>query len=157
MELTKEDKPRRIRWFVLCCFTILPTAAILHHTLFYRPTCMLNPFGPDYNIPTLWHWLSRDPSLPYTIIFSLIIYWVYTKLHWVKIFVLPYVLSFLPLSVWVWDIPFTGRTICKHFHDDRLVLLGTLIHTRHLYVLGVFLFVLQTVFILIKHRKYQSN
>ena len=50
------------RWVLLCGLAYFPIAAILHHGVFFRSTCMLNPFGPDYSLDTLAHWLSNDPS-----------------------------------------------------------------------------------------------
>jgi hypothetical protein len=33
------------------------------------------------------------------------------------------------LSIWIWDIPWTGRIICEGMHDGRAAL-----RTRHLYL-----------------------
>src|SRR5262245_25921338 len=54
-------------WLViLCCLLVIPFAAVLHHSVFYYPTCMLNPFGDgDYNSLSFYNWISRDPSLPW--------------------------------------------------------------------------------------------
>jgi hypothetical protein len=58
----------RTWWMIACTLSIIPVTAIFHHLLFYRPTCILNPFGPDYDLHTMLVWLSRDPSLPWAIL-----------------------------------------------------------------------------------------
>jgi len=63
-------------WGVWCVLIIFPLAAIAHNAIFYSGTCMLNPFGSDYSDwPTLKAWLSRDPSLPWAIGCSFMIYY----------------------------------------------------------------------------------
>jgi len=98
---------------------------------------MLNPFG-DEALSTYLAWLSRDPSLPWAIICAVIIYTAGTSQSWLETLVLPFLIGFLPLGIWIWDIPLSGRIICRTFHDNRLILpmLGP-VHSMHLYVLGM--------------------
>jgi len=125
------------QWQLLCAFTVLPLTAILHNLVFYRSTCMLNPFGEEA-LSTYLTWLSRDPSIPWAIVCAGIVYAAGKRQPPLKTLVRPFVIGFSPLSIWIWDIPMSGRIICKSFHDDKLVLpiLGPL-HSKHLYILGM--------------------
>lgn len=128
-------------WIAICIATVIPTVAVLHHLIFYRPTCLLNPFGPDYYLPVIAAWLSRDPSLPWAIVAMVCTYFIGNTIFWVRVLVAPVFLSFLPLSIWIWDIPFSGRFICTHFHDGRVVLAqGFHLTTRYFYALGLVLY-----------------
>ena len=119
-------------WKILSVFLVIPFAAILHNALFYRTTCMLNPFGGAYyDVSVLLGWLSRDPSLPWAIVGATFVYHLGMRYEKVKILAAPIFVSFLPLSLWIWDIPFTGRFICHHFHDDKLLFLGHPIKSRY--------------------------
>lgn len=82
-------------WKVACFLSIFNFAAILHHAVFWRPTCMLNPFGPDYTPEVVIHWLSRDPALPWAILIAILIYHMGSKIELVKIGMY----SFLPLTI----------------------------------------------------------
>lgn len=134
------ERPHSWPW--KCAFTALPLTAILHHGLFYRPRCMLNGFGPDYDLATLLKWLAREPSLPWALLLAGVAYVCglgaerYARL--LRASVAPFVVAFIPLSVWIWDIPFSGRWICRSFHDERLDLafIGV-VHTRHFYLFGL--------------------
>ena len=125
------------RWRLLTALAAIPLTAIFHNLLFYRSECMLNSFGKEA-LPTYISWLSKDPSLPWAIIRAATIYTAGKSAPWLKTLVLPFLIGFLPLSIWIWDIPGTGRIICRSFHENKLVfpLFGPL-HSRHLYVLGI--------------------
>ena len=126
------------QWLWISILLTFPLAAILHNGVFYYSNCMLNPFGPSYlDMPTLGRWLSRDPSLPWAIILAALIYWQGRRSPALRTAVWPLLICFLPLTIWVWDIPFTERLICRLFHDGRLVVLGTPARSRHLYLLGL--------------------
>ena len=81
---------------------------------------MLNKIGDDYTLATIRRWLSIDPSLPLGTAIALLV--LLAGLHWksIRSFVAPAVVATIPLTLWVWDIPFTGRIICDSFHDGRL-------------------------------------
>jgi hypothetical protein len=132
----------RLWWGLTCGLLILPLTAVAHHVIFYPSTCMLNPFGAtDYSSPgALSSWLSRDPSLPWSITMALVIFLAGKRFPTVKTLSACLLISFLPLALWIWDIPFTGRFIHEHAHDDKLHLLGWPIRTRYFYILGIFLF-----------------
>lgn len=127
------------RWPWLAALLVFPVTAILHHAIFFRPTCILNPFGPDYDWATITTWLRADPSLPYGIAVAGLTYLAGRLAPavqpWLERAAAAFLLAFLPLTVWLWDIPGAGRVICHHFHDGRLGL-----HSRHLYVLGAVVF-----------------
>ena len=143
------------RWLILCALLVIPFSAIFHHAIFYRPTCMLNPFGEAYYLTSvLYAWLSRDPSLPWAITAALIVFHSGKRYSIIKLFAAPILISFLPLSLWIWDIPFTGRFICANFHDDKLLISGHPMKTRYLYFLGVIIYTL--IFIKMLQRKKNS-
>lgn len=144
-------------WFILSISLAIPLGAVFHHALFYRPTCMLNPFGEAYYISSvLLAWLSTDPSLPWAIVLSTFIYNTGKRYPGLKIYVAPVFIAFLPLSIWIWDIPFTGRFICDHFHDAKLTIFGKYVfQTRYLYAFGLIVYLLLLVSLLLK--KYRKN
>lgn len=128
-------------WAAACALCVIPFTAVLHHAVFCRPTCMMNNFGPDYTPRVVWAWLSRDPSLPWAVLLALASHRIGRRLPGFKVLIAPVFLSFLPLSLWVWDIPFTGRTICHHFHDRRVLLAaGMPLKSSHFYLIGIILY-----------------
>jgi hypothetical protein len=135
-----EGSPSR-QWIAACALLVLPVAAIAHHGLFYPRSCILAPFGWDYDLPTITLWLSRDPSLYLAIVVAPITFALgqrFANLRWL---VLPFVIAFAPLTLWIWDLPFTGGFICRHLHDGRALLAdGVPLKSRHLYMLGAALY-----------------
>jgi len=117
----------------LACF--FPLTAILHHAFFYHPTCILNNFGQDYTLSVLALWLSHDPS-PYVALlgamgtFALALYSPTFRLA-----ALAFAIATIPLSMWIWDIPFTGRIICRLGHDGR-----SPINTHDMYIFAAIAF-----------------
>lgn len=131
------DSAARWWWRALCALNVIPLTAIAHHAVFYRPRCMLNDFGPEYTLDVVGQWLYRDPSLPWAILVTLAIYRAGLRWQAVRMAAAPLFLAFLPLSLWIWDIPFSGRWICHHGHDKRpFPGLGIVIRTRYLYLLA---------------------
>ncbi|HLX61630.1 MAG TPA: hypothetical protein VKX17_10145 [Planctomycetota bacterium] len=127
-------------WVVTCALLVIPFAAMLHHIVFYTGRCMLNDFGvTEYTPVALWRWLSRDPSLPWAIVAANVVYFGGQKFSWIKFAAPRFFLAFLPLSIWIWDIPFTQRYICRHFHDNHLLVFGIAVRATHFYVLGLIL------------------
>lgn len=119
------------KWGLVAGLTFFPFTAVLHHALFHRPTCILNNFGPEYTPPVVLLWLSQDPS-PYIGVALAFSVWLIGK-RWTTIqaWTAAFLLAFMPLTIWIWDIPFTGRIICHSFHDSRIP-----IGSRHLYIFG---------------------
>jgi hypothetical protein len=102
---------------------------------------MLNPFGADYTPHVIRLWLTEDPSLPCALAIGLIVWIVGKRVLRLQVFVAPIFASFLPLSLWIWDVPLSGRFICRHFHDGRLALWGIPVTARYFYMLGLVLYV----------------
>lgn len=128
----------RSRWRWLAPLTIFPVTAALHQMVFFRANCMLNPFkGVDYYPSVIATWLQADPSLPWAIAIAFALYLFGENRPLVQTATKWFLVSFIPLSIWIWDIPGTGRWICHSFHDGRIGL-----HTRHLYLLGMSLWAL---------------
>ncbi len=165
------------RWWVLTCvLVVVPLTAVLHHMVFFRPTCILNPFGEDYTPAVVARWLSADPSPWIAAAGVTVLYFAGRRLRVVRLFVAPilaagayahhssrhwrwgwfrprtppvgwywsqghmHVAATLPVSVWLWDIPFSGRVICHAFHDGRIRVLGLTVGTRHIYLLCAVLY-----------------
>ena len=103
---------------------------------------MLKYFGADYYVPSvLFGWLTKDPSFGGAVFLAIVIFFVGKRFPSTKILVAPIFVSFLPLSVWIWDVPFTNRFICENFHDDKLVFPGDVpIKSRYFYLLGFALY-----------------
>jgi hypothetical protein len=123
-------------WGLVALLTTIPIAAVFHHAIFFRPTCMLNYFGADYHFDVILGWLRNDPSLPLAIVVAIVVWVTGIYRPQIRVWAASFVIVFIPLSIWIWDIPFTGRVICGTFHDGR-----TWIHTRHLYLLGIVLWI----------------
>ena len=122
-------------WAVMPLLLSIPLTAILHHLVFFRPTCILNNFGPDYTPRVLLSWVEKDPSPYLGLLLATIIWWVGRTRAFVRRAAAAFLVAFAPLSIWIWDVPFSGRVICLNFHDGRVP-----IHSRHLYLLGAALF-----------------
>jgi hypothetical protein len=118
-------------WTLIAVLSCVPLTAILHHAVFYRRTCMLNPFGPDYNAATTAAWLQDDPSLAIGLCGATVIWLAGVWLPPLRMWTAGFLIAFLPLSIWIWDIPFTGRLVCNLLHDEK-----TPLRTRHLYLFG---------------------
>jgi hypothetical protein len=144
-------------WIATSALLTLPLAAIAHHAVFFSPTCMLQPFdASDYwELSSLASWLSQDPSLPWAIVMALSIYHVGKPHPAIKLLATSFFVSFLPLAIWIWDIPFTGRVVCEHAHDGKLELLGTTVRSGSFYLLGLFLF--PCFFALALHKARQAR
>jgi hypothetical protein len=122
---------------------VLPITAVLHHLVFFRGMCMLNKIGDDYTLTTVRRWLSIDPSLPLGIAIALVILVAGLYWKWVRTLAAPGVIATIPLVLWVWDIPFTGRIICDSFHDGRLRIGdSTVVTTAWVYIASAIVYVL---------------
>jgi len=135
-------------WLAQSAALFIPYFAILHHAVFFPRNCILKAFGDDYDLRTLRLLLQANPAIPW----ALLAVWLTYRLgqharvgRFVQLAAMPFFIGFIPLVLWVWDIPFAGRPICRNFHDGRLVLpvLGTM-HGIYLYGLGVALGALLT-------------
>lgn len=129
------------KWATLCALSIVPFAAILHHAIFYPTQCMLNAFGAEYSLAVIKTWLSRDPSILGASLIATGLYRLGLSRSRLRIAMPAFLLAFLPLSIWIWDVPFAGRWICTNFHDLQVHLPGGMpLRTRYLYLVGIVLF-----------------
>lgn len=136
-------KDPALRWKVSAALLVIPFTAVLHHLVFFRGMCMLNKIGDDYTPSVIALWLSRDPSLPVACVLALVLWFAGRKWVWIQDLAIPAIVAGIPLSLWIWDIPLTGRFICDSFHDGRLRLSdGTVVTTKWMYLLSAFLYVL---------------
>lgn len=127
----------------------LPFTAMLHHAVFFRPTCMLNPFGEDYTLAVMRVWLSQDPSPYLGLVAALGAFFVLRRFAWLTPYALAFFFAFLPLSIWIWDIPFSGRVVCALFHDQK----GPIpIYSRYFYIFGATVFAVAAVAIALHRR-----
>src|SRR5438067_8967145 len=108
-------------WRTVCVLLVIPLTAMLHH-LMNQHRCILETFGNDYNLSSLRQLLLRDPSLPWAIAAMVLVYHLGLRSNFIRRAAAPAFAAFLPLSVWLWDIPFTGRVICHHLHDRHMML-----------------------------------
>jgi hypothetical protein len=122
MDFTENmSKHARLWWWLTALACVVPLTAILHHRVFYTHTCMLNNFGPDYYPSVILKWLRGDPSFTLGLIASVAIGIAGRYLPLVRLLTLAFLLATIPLDIWVWDIPFTQRIVCHHFHDGHSV------------------------------------
>ena len=127
-------------WRAVALLMLFPITAVLHHLVFFPGMCMLNRIGPDYTLPTIAMWLSRDPSLPLAVVLALLLLVAGERWPRVRRVTAPALIATIPLTLWVWDIPFTSRIICDSFHDGRLRFGGTVIGSRWIYLLSALLY-----------------
>jgi hypothetical protein len=131
-------------WIAQSLALFFPFTAMLHHAIFFRPTCMLNPVGLEYDGPTIGRMLTRDPSIWIAFAAAVSVCLIGLRFRsaafrgWVPAFLI----AFLPLTLWIWDIPLMNRPICRWGHDGHIVLplIGPF-HTRYLYMFGTLVFV----------------
>lgn len=112
-------------WRVTCLLSLLPIAAVVHNVVLpgTRTTCMLNNLGaPDWRIDVIVDWLRRDPSLFIAAAFMALVYKLGLRSGTLRALVAPGFVSSILYSLWIWDIPFTGRVVCMTMHDNRLLL-----------------------------------
>jgi hypothetical protein len=136
-------RPGRVewRWQVACLALIVPLTAIIHQAVFFPQMCMLNEIGPDYTPEVIASWLSIDPSLPLAAVLAVLFYLLSSRFRSLRAFLIPFLIGFAPLSVWIWDIPFTERAICEAMHERQIVFPGGgYLRSLHLYILGAIIF-----------------
>ncbi|HEY2011962.1 MAG TPA: hypothetical protein VGH38_00615 [Bryobacteraceae bacterium] len=108
-------------WYTACALLVIPLTAILHH-LFQGHRCILNTYGRDYDLATVRKLFLHDPSLPWAIAVMVLVYHVGRRSSAIRRAAVPAFAASLPLSLWLWDIPFTSQVVCRHFHDGRALL-----------------------------------
>ena len=119
------SRPAMRWWRTICLLSILPVAAAFHNVVLpaSRSTCMLNPLHvPDWSLDMMYLWLSNDPSLLLAMVTMAVVYKVGLHMGLMRALVAPGFVASLMYSLWIWDIPFTGRVICYTVHDNRVML-----------------------------------
>lgn len=127
------DADARLWWRIVCVLSVLPVAALLHYGVFHRPTCMLNNFGHEYTPAVVATWLKADPSLPWAIAAMVAVHWIGARMLLARALVAPGFITGLLFTLWIWDVPFTGRVVCDHFHDKGFFIAsGVALGTKHI-------------------------
>jgi hypothetical protein len=142
----------RYYWVAYNALLVIPFTAILHHVVFFPPTCIFNAFGIAYSFSALAVFFHNDPSLAYAIILCIIHYQLGKSRSWLRLLSAPGFVSLLPLSIWLWDIPFSNSFICTHFHDGGLVISDCVIRTRYFYVLAGIIYMLISGMMVLRSR-----
>jgi hypothetical protein len=141
-------------WFTACTLLVIPVTAISHHLLFQPHGCMLQNHGQDYNLQSVRHLFLHDPSLPWAIAAMVLLYHLGKKSSVLRTAAFPAFTASLPISLWLWDIPFSRRMICRHFHDGRMGLgRGFLTDTRLVYGFCLLLYLAFQAILFFKRRR----
>jgi hypothetical protein len=115
---------------------------------------MLALFGQDYTPAVVAGWLWLDPSFACALVAIMMVYLIGGRRPWGKALVAPVFSSFLPFSLWIWDIPFSGRYVCRHFHDGRFLLFaGWSLTTGYFVAIGLTLYLSFSVGIIRKMKE----
>lgn len=109
----------RLASALLAFASFFPITAVLHHAIFFKPTCILNNFGSEYTPTVIMIWLSLDPSPYVGLICAVAVFIAAVYYPPLRLAILACVIATIPLTVWIWDIPFTGRIVCMWGHDGR--------------------------------------
>jgi hypothetical protein len=109
----------RLASTLLAFGSFFPLTAVFHHAVFYQPTCMLNNFGDDYTAAVVMAWLSLDPSPYVALLGALVVFVLAMRYPASRLAIVAFLVATIPLTLWIWDIPFTGRIICRWGHDGR--------------------------------------
>lgn len=128
-------------WRRSCALLVVPYAAVLHHALFFPRTCMWVPFEVDSDRESdLSRLLREDGSLPWAVVAASATYRLGKRHPVIRRLCASLFTSTLPLSVWIWDVPFSRRVLCEHLHDGKISLGGHEVRTAHIYVSSAFLY-----------------
>ena len=146
--------PSMRRWLrATCVLVVIPFAALLHHRVFFPSMCMLNRIGDDYTPGVVALWLRRDPSLPWAIVLAVCAYLAGRRSEKVRLLLAPVFISSLPLSLWIWDIPFSSRYICDIAHDENiLTIAGLPMSTEAVYLLSAAAYLLLLLAMIVRKR-----
>ena len=137
--LSRRFSDRLESWHAACILLAIPLTAMLHHLL-QGHRCMLETYGTDYNFAALKQLFLRDPSLPWAIVAMVVAYHLGKAWPLLRQAAAPAFAALLPLTIWLWDIPFSGRFVCHHLHDGRVHLAGVRLNTTWIYALCLLLY-----------------
>lgn len=131
----------RGRWLRTCALLVVPGTAVLHHALFFPRTCVWVPFEGESNRTTdLKRFLREDASLAWAVALASATYRLGLRRPKVQRLCAPLFTGLLPLSLWIWDVPFTRRAVCRHLHDGNLAVGGLRVRSAHVYSLSAALY-----------------
>ena len=104
---------------------------------------MMNPFGADYtDWETFKMWLSQDATPSSSVLLCMCMSWLGRRMWFVRALAAPVFVCGIPMSLWLWDIPGSGRWVCLHLHDNRLILWpGQPLTTKFLMLVGIAMYV----------------
>ncbi len=106
-------------WKLAGALTFFPVAAILHHTIFRPHSCILNLLGTDYYPSVVATWVRSDPSPWFALLAAVLLSVLASRGPGFRPWILAFLVAFSPLTIWLWDIPFTGGLVCRTLHDGR--------------------------------------
>ena len=129
-------------WRLVCLVAFFPFLTIWHHAVFHHSQCILNPQRAlDYSFESISHLLTTNPAIYAAGTMCLMCYYLGNRLSRYRYLLVFFCIAFAPLTIWIVDIPFTGRFICRTLHDDRFMLFAdTPLRSRYFYLLGATLF-----------------
>jgi len=129
-----EARLGRGAWLFVSLASILPLTAVLHHAVFCPYTCILQPLTTtDYSSPVMIRWLRSDPAPTIALVIASGMFIIGRLSERVHLPVVALLVVTAPLTLWIWDVPFTSRVVCRFLHDGRAG-----VHTRHLYLTAAF-------------------
>ena len=141
-------------WFTACAASVIPLTAAFHHLVFDKSRCILETHGRDYNLASVRDLFLKDPSLPWAIVAMVVVYRVGKKFRALRTAVVPAFCASLLFSLWLWDIPFSGRAIHRHWHDKHLLLpAGIPLSTKLFYILSLIFYLLLEAVLFLKRRR----
>ena len=144
-------------WRLVCIAAFLPLMTIWHHAVFFRPQCILNPQrAVDYTFESITHLLTTNPAIYVAGFMCIACYYLGNRLMQYRYLLVLFCIAFAPLALWIVDIPFTERWICRTLHDDQIMLFAdTPLRSRYFYLLGATLFT--GLFFRYRGRMHSSN
>ncbi|MEW6355794.1 MAG: hypothetical protein AB1696_05700 [Planctomycetota bacterium] len=146
-------------WGVTCILNAFPVAAVLHHGLIYAHQCMLQPFAYGYEVTwsVIWEWVKHDAALPWAVIIAFGVHRLGLRFAVIKLIAAPVFISFLPTTLWVWDIFVLDRPFCRYLHDGKFELWRDFpLRTGHFYVLGICIYVAFLIYLVVQRVKRRS-
>jgi len=134
------------RWLRTCRLLVVPYTAVLHHALFFPGTCLWVPFeATPHRTTDLRRFVREDGSLVWSIALAAATYRLGQRRPKVQRLFGPLVTGLLPLSLWIWDVPFSERAMCRYLHDGKLSIKGCPVRTAHIYSLSAILYMVLLV------------
>ncbi len=138
-------------WPAACVALVIPLTALLHHLVFYHHLCMLQFFGSDYDFQTVKGLFLRDPSLPWAIAAMVLVYHLGKSSPALRTAAVPAFTALIPVSLWIWDIPFAHRPIHIYLHDAKVPF-----GTTHVYALSLVMYLIFEAILFFRRRPQEE-